>query len=205
MLLRVVLHLGIAPTEDSKVSGAQPRQKRRQDRQDASLTLRSWQHLPPLTAQTLGQVPTLQPKAKRTLSCWGILLEPHLAVNPSQHFCNVVIPGQKTLCCTGSKQGSSSSGFLHGSYWGLSSALRATLEADKCPVMDLLSCQGLSFIIAQKGPNQLKSECWEMRDEVACWNLQKIQVMLKEQVNQRNIVGYGCPTLMPLVSKGLAT
>lgn len=27
VLLRVVLHLGIAPTEDSKVSGAQPRQK----------------------------------------------------------------------------------------------------------------------------------------------------------------------------------
>lgn len=107
---------------------------------DSSLTLQSWQHLPPLTAQTLGQMP--KPKAKRTLSCWGILLEPHLAVNPSQHFCNVVIPGQKTPCCTGSKQRSSSSVFLHGSHWGLSSALRATLEADKHPVMDLLSCQG---------------------------------------------------------------
>lgn len=39
VLLRVVLHLGIAPTEDSKGSGAQPRQQRRQDRQDSSLTL----------------------------------------------------------------------------------------------------------------------------------------------------------------------
>lgn len=45
MLLRVVLHLGIAPTKDSRVSGTQPRQQRREDRQDSSLTLWSWQLL----------------------------------------------------------------------------------------------------------------------------------------------------------------
>lgn len=62
MLLGVVLHLRIAPAEDSKVSGTQPRQQKGEDRQDSSLTLWNWQLLRPLTA--LGQMQTLQPKAE---------------------------------------------------------------------------------------------------------------------------------------------
>lgn len=39
MLLGVVLYLGIAPAENSKVSGTQPREQSGEDRQDSSLTL----------------------------------------------------------------------------------------------------------------------------------------------------------------------
>lgn len=43
-----------------------------------------------------------------------------------------------------------------------------------------------------------------MRGEVACWDLQKIQAMVKQHVKQRDAVGYDCPISKPLVSKEVA-